>query len=61
MPFSSFEFKQFCKSWDIYPCTSSPEFPQSNVQAHRCVQTLKNFLMKAEEDGSDPYIALLEY
>jgi len=61
MPFNSFEFKQFCKSWDIYLSTSSPDYPQSNGQAERCVQTLKNFLKKAEEDGGDPYIALLEY
>ena len=61
MPFNSFDFQQFCKSWDIYLSTSSPEYPQSNGQAERCVQTLKNFLRKAEEDGSDPYIALLEY
>ena len=61
MPFNNFEFKQFCKSWDIYLSTSSPDYPQSNGQAERCVQTLKNFLKKAEEDGGDPYIALLEY
>ncbi len=60
-PFNSFEFKLFCKSWDIYLITSSPEYPQSNGQAERCVQTLKTFLKKAEDDGGDPYIALLEY
>ncbi|XP_060084388.1 uncharacterized protein K02A2.6-like [Ylistrum balloti] len=34
---------------------------ESNGLSERMVQTIKNFLRKAEEDNSDPYIAVLEY
>ena len=41
--------------------TSSPVYPQSNGQAKPFVQTLKNLFKKADEDGRDPFLALLEY
>ena len=61
MPFGSCEFRQFAAEWGITITTSSPQYPQSNGQAERFVQTLKNMLKKATEEGRDPYIALLEY
>ena len=61
MPFASYQFKSFAEEWGITVTTSSPGFPQSNGQAERFVQTLKRMLKKAEEDGQDPYLALLEY
>ena len=42
-------------------CTSSPRYPQSNGMSERAIQTIKNLLRKAFEDGNDPYIALVEY
>ena len=47
--------------WGIKTTTSSPTYAQSNGQAERFVQTLKGLLKKADEEGRDPYIALLEY
>ena len=41
--------------------TSSPLYPQSNGQSERFVQTVKQMLKKAKEEGKDFYIALLEY
>ena len=55
--YTSKEFKTFASSYDLQQITSSPRFPQSNEQAERSVQTIKNLLKKAD----DPYIALLSY
>ena len=38
---------------------SSPYFPQSNGMVERAVQEVKRILGKAKEDGSDPYLAIL--
>jgi len=61
MPFNSYVFKQFAEEWGIKLSFSSPGYAQSNGQAERFVQTIKRMLMKAHEDGRDPYLALLEF
>ena len=61
MPFGSAEFRQFASDWDITLATSSPTYPQSNGQAERAVQTVKNLLHKAIMSGQDPYVALMQY
>ena len=61
MSFGSREFKDFAHEWGIQKTTSSPMYAQSNSQAERFVQTLKGLLKKADEEGRDPYIALLDY
>ena len=61
MPFGSREFKDFAREWGIKTTTSSLSYAQSNGQAERFVQTLKGLFKKADEDGRDPYLALLEY
>ena len=61
MPFSSKECIQFAQEWGFEINTSSPRYPQSNDMSERTIQTVKNLLKKAEDDGNDPYIALLEY
>lgn len=51
----------FAASWEFKHTTPSPEFPNSNVQAKRAIQMVKNLLKKAWDSNRDPYIALLEY
>lgn len=60
-PFSSSEFQNFTKVWDIEHITSSPHYPYSNGQVERAIQTLKNMLLKASHTNSDIYLALLQY
>ena len=55
--YSSSEFGSFASSYGFQHLTSSPRFPQSNGQAERSVQTVKNLLKKSD----DPYTSLLSY
>ena len=55
--YSSREFMGFASSYGFQHLTSSPKFPQSNGQAERSVQTVKNLLKKSD----DPYTPLLSY
>ena len=59
--FSSYVFKKFAADWDLIHSTSSPKYPQSNGQAERYVQTVKNLLRKADESGGDIYTSLMNY
>ena len=61
MPFCSKEFATFLNSLGIKSTTSSPEYSQSNGQVERTIQTVKNIFKKSHDDGTDPYIALLEF
>ena len=61
-PFGSYAFRQFAKSWGIKVTKSSPTNAQSHGQAERAaVETNKSLLKKADAEGRDPYIAMLEY
>ena len=55
--YSSQEFVDFCKAYDIEHHTSSPYHPQSNGSAERAVQTVKRLWRKC----SDKHLALLDY
>lgn len=59
--FYNFKMKQFSKDWNFKHDTSSPYWPQSNGMVERYVQTIKDMFKKVEEDGKDPYLALMEY
>ena len=52
---------QQIQDWDIFFNPSSPGFPRSNGQVERCVQTVKNSLIKATQEKSDPHFVLMEY
>ena len=61
MPFASCQFQTFAKEWRDKLTTSSPTYTQSNGQIERFVSELKQMLRKANEEGRDPYLALLAY
>ena len=50
------EFIKFAENYGFIHTTSSPKFPQSNGEAERGVQTIKNL-----KKSDDPYLALLIY
>ena len=59
--YTSAEFKDFTKQWQIEHRVSSPRNLQSNGMAERCVQTMKASLIKTMEEGEDMDLALLTY
>ena len=62
MPFASCgEFQAFVKEWRTILTNSSPTYAPSNVQVERFVSVVKQMLRKADDEGRDPYLALLSY
>lgn len=60
--YASQEFATFADSYGFRLVTSSPRYPQSNGQAERAVQTVKQILTKQLlQPSSDIYMALLSY
>ena len=59
--FVSRDLRKFTSAWEIRHVTSSPLYPQSNGMVERTVQTVKNLLKKAKENGDDPYLAILNF
>ena len=55
--YSSEVYAAFARQFQFEHVTSSPHYPQSNGEAERAVQTVKNLLKKE----GDPYLALLSY
>ena len=58
--FASRKFREFAESWEFKHTTTSPKYPQANGQVKNAIGTVKAVLEKAHEDGTDPYVALLE-
>ena len=59
-----FPFKEFCKfacDYGFDHAKSSPYYSQSNGEAERAVQTIKNILKKAVTRCHDPYLGILAY
>ena len=61
MPFGSREIRNFADEGGFVVTTSSPRYPQADGKSERVVQMAKKMPRKADEDGCDSYIALLEY
>ena len=59
--FSSQEFHEFSLTWEFNHVTSSPHHPKSNGKAESSVKAVKQLFKKAEQDGKDPWLALLDY
>ena len=59
--FSSQEFHEFSLAWEFNHVTSSPHHPRSNGKAESSVKAVKQLFKKAERDGKDPWLALLDY
>ena len=57
--FSAKLFQEFAKEWCFDHITSSPIYPKSNGFIERQVQTVKQALIKAKQDGNDPDLTLL--
>ena len=54
-------FEVFTKLFDFRHETSSPGYPQSNGLAEKTVQTAKRMLSKCAADGTNFFLALLQY
>ena len=59
--YTSAEFRDFLKQWQIEHKVSSPRNPQSNGMAERCLQTMKASFLKTLEEGEDMSLALPTY
>ena len=59
--FTSPEFKEFIKYWQIDHYMSSPRNPQSNGLAERFVQTIKSSIIKTLQVGEEIETSLLAY
>ena len=55
--FCSNLFSKFAETYGFQQFFSSPRFPQSNGEAERAVQTIKNLLKRS----NNPYLAMLSY
>jgi len=59
--FTSYEFKEFSKSWEFEHEPSDPYFPRGNSKVERSVQTIKNLIRKAHASKTDVYASILAY
>ena len=59
--YTSAEFRDLMKHWQIDHRVSSPRNPQSNGMAEHCVQTMKASLIKTIQEEEDVDLALLTY
>ncbi|XP_033731751.1 uncharacterized protein K02A2.6-like [Pecten maximus] len=60
-PFGSRDFQSFSKAYEFKHSTSSPGYPQSNGKVENAVKIAKRLIRKSKDDGTDPYLALLDW
>ena len=61
LQFTSELFEKFTQKYDIRHQTSSPHHTQGDGKAESAVKTAKRLITKANEDGTDAYLALLAH
>ena len=59
--FDSDEFRRFARDWEFNHVTSSPGHSQSNSMAESAVTSVKKLIKKANKDGTDPWLAILDH
>ena len=59
--FASEEYKKFSRKWKFELPTTSPRYPKSNGRVENAVGAAQRLMRKAKKDGSDAYLALLDY
>ena len=59
--FASTEYKEFAKHYGFKPIHSSPQYPQSNGQVERYVQSIKNMMKKNASNKININLALLNF
>ncbi|GFR11384.1 integrase catalytic domain-containing protein [Trichonephila clavata] len=59
--FNSNLMMNFFREWGIKYHVTPPHFPRANGQIERAVETVKNSLTRAAEEGKDLYVVLLDY
>ena len=58
---SSQELHEFSLTWEFNHVISSPHHPKSNGKAESSIKAVKQLFKKAERDGKDPWLTLLDY
>ena len=58
---SSKQFAEFASLYGVLHITSSPKYPQSNEEAERAVQTIKDIFKRNKMQNGDMYMAMLAY
>jgi hypothetical protein len=59
--FSSQEFAKFANKWMFTHTTTSPYNSKGNGKVESAVKTAKSLFRKAELDGADPYLVMLDH
>ena len=59
--FDSDDFRSFTREWEFSRVSSRPGYAQSNGMVESAVKTVKSLIKKANEDNTDPWLAILDH